>query len=468
MPVVDSTRQHPTSRIPVVAASTAFFLSCMDVLIVNLALPTIGEQLGGGMSGQQWVVDGYTLPFAALLLGAGNLSDRLGAKRVFAAGSALFLISSLICTFAFTMPMLIAGRAIMGVGAAALLPSSMSVIRENYPDPVEQGQAMGYWAFGGTIAAVMGPILGGLLTPIHWSLVFAINIPACLLILVLIPKMQTSERRSAPFDFAGQILAIVGLGALVAGLIEGGEQGFASVLVVSLLAIGVAALAMFAVAECHARHPMMPPSTLRSYDMRVSMLIGLVFMVAWYGMVFLTTSLLQNELGLSPFMSGLAFIPSAFAGMIGNLRSPGIATAHGTRVPVVGGLIAMTAGLTTMALLGSHLNAWSAAILVAVVGCGCSFVTPPTSSLVLRSVAPEQSGIAGAMFNTMRQVGSTLGIAVFGTLVASMSSFTSAMRICFLATAALLLITLGLSIRLEHNPSNITANRRIADHVAVD
>ena len=448
---IDSSRHGRRSRVPVVAASTAFFLSCMDVLIVNLALPTIGQQLGGGMSGQQWVVDGYTLPFAALLLGAGNLSDRLGAKRVFATGSALFLISSLICTFAFTMPMLIAGRAIMGVDAAALLPSSMSVIRENYPDPIEQGQAMGYWAFGGTIAAVMGPILGGLLTPIHWSLVFAINIPACILILVLVPKMRVSERRTAPFDFAGQILAILGLGCLVAGLIEGGERGFDSGLVITLLAIGIVALAAFAVAECRVAHPMMPPSTLRSYEMRVSMLIGLVFMIAWYGMVFLTTSLLQNELGLSPFLSGLAFIPSAFAGMIGNLRSPGIAAAHGTRVPVVGGLTAMTVGLTVMALLGSHLNVWSAAGLVAVVGCGCSFVTPPTSSLVLRSVTPEQSGIAGAMFNTMCQVGSTLGIAVFGTLVASMGSFTSAMRICFLATAALLLITLGLSMRLERD-----------------
>lgn len=451
MSFADSTRHDHTSRVPVAAASTAFFLSCMDVLIVNLALPTIGEQLGGGMSRQQWVVDGYTLPFATLLLGTGNLSDRLGAKRVFAAGSALFLISSLICTFAFTMPMLIAGRAIMGVGAAALLPSSMSVIRENYPDPVEQGQAMGYWAFGGTVAAVMGPILGGLLTPIHWSLVFAINIPACVLILVLVPKMRPSERRVAPFDLAGQVLAILGLGGVVAGLIEGGERGFGSLLVIALLAIGVISLAAFAAVECHVKHPMMPPSTLRSYDMRVSMVIGLVFMIAWYGMVFLTTSLLQNELGLSAFVSGLAFIPSAFAGMIGNLRSPGIAVAHGTRVPVVGGLIAMTAGLTVMALLGSHLNAWSAALLVAVVGCGCSFVTPPTSALVLRSVAPEQSGIAGAMFNTMRQVGSTLGIAVFGTIVASMGSFASAMRVCFLATAALLLVTLGLSIRLERN-----------------
>lgn len=438
-----------TSRIPVVAASTAFFLSCLDVLIVNLALPTIGEQLGGGISDLQWVVDGYTLPFAALLLGAGNLADRFGAKRVFAAGAALFLISSIICTFAVSMPMLVAGRALMGVGAAALLPASMSVIRENYPDPVEQGQALGWWGFGGTIAAVMGPILGGFLTPIHWSLVFAINIPACVLILALLPRLRTSPRRPAPFDWAGQICAALGLAGLVAGLIEGGELGFSSPLVIAMLALGIVFLAAFVMVQRRGEHPMMPLDTLAPRDMKVSLFIGLVFMIAWYGMVFLITSLLQNELGASPIIAGLAFIPSAFAGMVGNLGSPGVAAKFGTRVPVLGGLAGMTVGLAALALLGGTLDVWAITVLVALVGLGCSFVTPPVSALVLRCVPAERSGIAGALFNTMRQVGATLGVAVFGTLVVSMPSFIGAMRASFLATAALLVVCIVLSVRLD-------------------
>ncbi|OZG69260.1 MFS transporter [Bifidobacterium eulemuris] len=437
------------SHIPVFVASAAFFLSGLDVLIVNLALPTISQELGGGVSAQQWVVDGYTLPFAALLLTAGGLADRFGAKRMFGIGCALFLASSVICTFAVSMPMLIAGRCLMGVGAAMFLPSSMSVIRENYPDPKEQAVAMGYWGLGGAVAGVTGPILGGVLTPIHWSLVFGINIPVCVLILALLPRLSASQRKETPFDWPGQILALLALGGVVGGLIEGGELGFVSPTVIGLLAFGLAALAAFLFVERRATHPMMPLHLLRSYDMRVSLAIGLAFMISWYGTVFLCTSLLQNEYGLSPLVCGLIFVPSAVCGAIGNLSAPRIANMFGTRVPVLAGLALMILGLAAMAALGTHLGAVLVGVFSGIVGLGCSFVTPPVSALVLRCVDPHESGIAGAMFNTSRQIGSTLGIAIFGSLVASLPTFDAAMRVSFLTAAAMLTLVLAASTRLD-------------------
>lgn len=190
------------------ATSLAFFLTGMDTMIVNVALPTITADLGGDMALQQWMIDGYTLLFASLLL-AGSLSDKFGAKRMFFFGAALFGAASLLSTFAWTMLVLIVGRCLMGVAAALILPASMALINEANPDPRRRAFALGLWGAGSASASAFGPLFGGLLTPIHWSLIFAVNVSFCLIVLALAPKVAPSPTRAISFDWLSQALALI-------------------------------------------------------------------------------------------------------------------------------------------------------------------------------------------------------------------------------------------------------------------
>src|SRR6195952_1761398 len=215
----------PHARTVLLLSSLGFFLITLDILIVNVALPNISRELGGGTAALQWVIDGYTLMFAALLLFAGNLSDRIGAKPALGYGTALFLLASTACALAPTTGALILARFVQGAAAAIMLPATMSLIREAFPDSRRRARALGIWAVGGAVAGAVGPLLGGLLTTGDWRLVFAINLPVCLGMLIGLRYIAQSPRRPASFDWAGQVLAMVTLSALIFGLIHGGAVG---------------------------------------------------------------------------------------------------------------------------------------------------------------------------------------------------------------------------------------------------
>jgi DHA2 family methylenomycin A resistance protein-like MFS transporter len=187
------TSDGPRARVTLLISSLAFFLITLDILIVNLALTSIGKELGGGTSGQQWVIDGYSLTFAALLLFAGNLSDRIGAKRSLGWGIVLFLLASVACALAPTSGILIAARALQGGAASVMLPASMALIRQAFPDPRRRAHALGIWAVGGAVAGAVGPLMGGLLTTVNWRLVFGINLPVCIAMLVLLAPVAPSQ-----------------------------------------------------------------------------------------------------------------------------------------------------------------------------------------------------------------------------------------------------------------------------------
>jgi DHA2 family methylenomycin A resistance protein-like MFS transporter len=239
----------PHARIVIAIASMGFFLITLDISIVNVALARIRAELGGGTTGQQWMIDGYTLLFAALLLFAGNLSDRIGAKRALALGIAIFALTSAACAAAPSTGLLIAARCAQGAGAAIMLPASMALVREAFPDPGRRARALGVWAVGGAVAGLVGQPLGGLLTTFNWRWVFTINLPVCVAILAFLAAVAKSPTRPAKFDWAGQILAVVGLATLVYGLIDGGHTGFGSPPVVLALAIAVLAVTGFVIVQ---------------------------------------------------------------------------------------------------------------------------------------------------------------------------------------------------------------------------
>ncbi|MCH9276093.1 MFS transporter [Bifidobacterium amazonense] len=420
------------------AAAIASFLAGMDVLIVNVALPTIAADLGGDMAVQQWVVDGYTLLFAALLLLAGSLSDRFGAKRVFLIGAALFGAASLFCTFAWSMGALVFGRCALGVASALILPASMALINEANPNPRRRAWALALWGAGGASASAVGPLLGGLLTPIHWSFVFAINVPFCLLILSLAPRIAASPRRPIRFDWIGQTLALIGLSVLVAGIIEIGSIGLAAPATLVLLEVGVAALVLFVISQSRVAAPMMPLGLFRIRGMQVALQIGFIMIFNWYGMVFICTMFLQNELHMGAFAAGLVFVPSAFVTIAGNLLGGRIITAHGARFSITLGLSIMIVGFLFEFLTPAPIPVWVIAAGLSIVGFGAAITTPAAAGVVLRSVDPAQAGIASAMFNTFRQVGGAIGVAVFGVIATFLPSLTAALRSVFLASALLL------------------------------
>lgn len=424
-----------------VLSSLGFFLITLDILIVNVALPSIDRELGGGTTAQQWVIDGYTLMFAALLLFAGNLADRVGAKRSFGVGIAAFLVASAACALAPTTGALIGARFVQGAAAAVMLPATMALIREAFPDPRRRANALGIWAVGGAVAGAVGPLLGGLLTTVDWRWVFAINLPVCLAMLILLRWVPTSPRRPSPFDWAGQVLAILGLSGLMFGLIEGGAVGFGSPIVITSLAVAVVALVGFVAVQARVRHPMMPLVLFRPAGMRVALAVGFSFMAGWFGTVFFVSLYLQQQLGLPPLLAGLVFLPSAIAAMAGNLTSGAITNRWGPRVPVVSGLLLMVVGLTILVITAPLGSPWLTAFVLVLIGPGGSIAMPAITSVVLDSVPAEQAGTASAVFNTFRQVGGAVAIAVFGAILAGAASFVTGLQISLTIAAILLLGT---------------------------
>ncbi len=239
--------QARRARITLAAATIGFFMITLDAVIVNVALPSMREDLGGGVAGLQWVVDGYTLMFAGLLLSSGVITDRLGAKRAFGAGMVLFAAASTACAIAPSLSLLIAARFVQGAAAAVMMPSSMALISQAYPNRSVRARAVGVWAMGGAIASSCGPLVGGLLTLSTWRLIFAINVPVGVATLWLVARIGRSPVRDTPFDWTGLVLVVTAMGSLTFGVIEAGAVGLTDGRVIASFAISIAATSAFVV-----------------------------------------------------------------------------------------------------------------------------------------------------------------------------------------------------------------------------
>ncbi len=416
---------------------------------MNVALARITSDLGGGTAGQQWVIDGYTLMFAALLLCAGNLSDRIGAKKALTLGIVVFGLTSAACAAAPGIGALIAARGVQGAGAAVMLPASMALVREAFPDPRRRARALGVWAVGGAVAGLVGQPLGGLLTTLDWRWVFLINLPVCVAMVGSLLAVGASPTLPARFDWPGQVLAVVALGALVFGLIEGGHAGFGEPDVVAALLVAVVALVGFVRVQARSSHPMMPLELFGSHGFRLALPVGFAFMVGNYGNVFVISLYLQQQLGLSPLDAGLVFLPSAGFAVVGNLVSGPVSNRYGARLPVVSGLLLMAVGLLALLLTVDVGSPLVTTFCLLPIGLGGSLAMPSVTGVVLEGVPAERAGTASAVFNTFRQVGGAVAIAVFGALIARPDHFLSGARISLGVAAGLLLLAALNSLRIR-------------------
>jgi EmrB/QacA subfamily drug resistance transporter len=320
-----------------------FFIVTFDAMVVNVALPSISAELGGDISGQQWVVDVYTLMFAALLLAAGAFSDRTGARRAFTIGVVVFVAASAACGLAPGLPALIAARFVQGSAAAVMMPSSMALIGQAYPDPPRRARAVAIWAMGGAIASSSALVLGGMLTIVSWRLIFLINIPVGIVAVALVAHTQCSPRRNVPFDSFGFATAVVAMGALTFGAIEVGVRGFTAPIVLASFAVVAMTFATFVARQRRVAHPTVPLELFARRNVTVSVFVGFAFVVGYYGLPFVMSLYLQQVRELSAFQTGLVFLPMMLIGAVLTPVSARIVERFGARHVVTTGLVIVEA-----------------------------------------------------------------------------------------------------------------------------
>lgn len=430
------------------AMSLGYGVVQLDVTIVNTALNAIGGSLGGGVAELQWVVSAYTIAFAAFILTAGALGDRIGAKRVFMAGFAIFTAASVACALAPDAVTLIAARCVQGLAAAILVPNSLALLRHAYADEKARGRAVGIWAAGASLALTAGPFVGGaLITLVGWRAIFLVNLPIGLAGLWLTWRFagETTRHQQHEIDLPGQLAAIAALGSLAGALIEGGARGWSNPFVIAGFVLAAAFAVLFVWREARAAQPMLPLSLFRQRTFALTSLVGLLVNVAFYGLIFVVSLYFQQVNGLSAFETGLAFVPMLSAVLPVNLIAPRVAERIGAPTTIALGTVIAAAGC--LAMLGVDRDTSYSAICVQLIalGGGLGLLVPPLTSTLLGSVEPQRSGIAAGVLNATRQTGSVLGVALFGSLVGQPSSFVNGLHTSLVISAGVLLVA-GASI----------------------
>ncbi len=441
------------NTIALTALCLGFFMVIMDVTIVNVALPSIALNLHTTISGLQWVVAGYTLVFACFLLFAGHLADQIGARKNLIAGLVFFVITSLACGLAHTIQELILFRLLQGASAAALVPSSLTLIKTLYEDKKELAKAIGIWGGVGGIAAAAGPVLGAILTYwISWRAVFFVNIPIGLfaIILVIHSVGESKINPNVHFDLKGQIAAILMIASLAFVLIEGGDLGWSSIIVMIAGLVFVLSLITFILIEHHARQPMFPLSFFKSRPFTISMIIGIFLNAGLYGELFVLPLYFQGERGYSVMMTGFAILPLLILVALSSYSAGKLASHYGPKLPLSLGLIIGVLGFFSLLIVGQHTPnyAWLIAPLAAV-GFGTALTMPAATMIAMHALPPDRAGIASGAFNTSRQLGSLIGVAVFGTVIAASQSFMHGMHVTLIIAGVLFFIGFLLSSWLK-------------------
>ncbi|MFL5860749.1 MAG: DHA2 family efflux MFS transporter permease subunit [Solirubrobacteraceae bacterium] len=456
-----SDSEAPHGRWPALAvASAGYFFVLLDVTIVNVALAKIGAGLGGSRSELQWVVDAYALVLAATMLGAGDLADRLGSRRLFLGGLALFGVASSACALAPSAAVLIAARAVQGLGAAAILPSSLAIVNQLFPDSAERPRAIGIWAGLGGSALVLGPILGGaLVDPLGWRAIFWANVPLVVGSLTgglaLLPEGPVA--RAARADLLGQALGTAALAGLVFALIEGGRAGFGSVAALAGGVIALAALAGFLGAERRSRRPLLDLSWFRRRDFSGANAGSALMNLGTLGGIFAIGLYLQQDRGLSPLAAGLNLVPLALPLAALTPFTGRLVGVVGARLPAGLGLLASGAGYLGAALLADGINNPLGWAFLALAGTGMGFAVPALVAGATDALGPDRAGIAAAVNNTARQVGGAIGVALIGAFAVVSTALTASGAALVLGgTTALALM------RHERSASNANGTRRRA------
>jgi EmrB/QacA subfamily drug resistance transporter len=403
-----------------IAVALATFMTYLDNNIVNVALPVIQRDLHLSTAGLEWIVSGYILVFASLLLAGGRLADVYGRKRLFAIGLVIFTAASLVAGFAGSADVLVAARAVQGLGAALLTPTTLAIISATYPDPRERNMAVGVWSAVGALALALGPLLGGLISDhLSWGWIFFINVPVGIATLALgLWAISESRESSAPrrLDLPGVVLSSVALFGLTYSLIEGHDRGWTSPIILGGFLLAAALGLAFVWREQHTAEPMVAMSLFRERVFSG----GLIALIMWgfgiFGIYFFTSLYLQNVLGFSPTEAGAAFVPMALLMAAGAIASEGVARRIGAYRSVGLAMALMAAGIASVSLLGADATFWQLMPSFAAIGVGGGLTVPLTAT-VLSAMPRDEAGVASGIFNASREVSGLLGITVIGAIL---------------------------------------------------
>ncbi|MEV6847510.1 MFS transporter [Actinoplanes sp. NPDC051411] len=415
---------HPRRWLILGVLVISLLVVVLDNTVLNVALRTISDPqrgLGATQSQLEWAINSYTLVFAGLLFTAGILADRLGRRITLITGLALFGIASLISAYAQSADQLIAARALMGLGAAAVMPATLSIIA-NVFDPRERGRAIGIWAGAVGLGVAIGPIVGGLLLEhFWWGSVFLINVPIALAgaILVGIIVPESRDPRPGRIDVFGVLLSIVGLTLLTYGVIEGGDKGFGSTQAWGSLGAAVVVLAGFVVLELRLKYPSLDVRLFSNRRFAASTgMIGLVFFAAM-GAMFFGAFYLQLVRGYGPLASGALFVPFAVGQMIFAPRSAAMVKRFGPKAVSAVGLLLVAIGLASWLFIGATTPIWVVGAAFGIMGVGMANVMPSATETIMSAVPREKAGVGSAVSNTIRQLGGALGVAALGAVISS-------------------------------------------------
>jgi MFS transporter, DHA2 family, methylenomycin A resistance protein len=419
-----------------------YFFVLLDVTVVNVALANMGSELGTSRDGLQWVVDGYALVLASLMLSAGDIADLMGRRRVFIAGLIAFGASSVLCALAPTVPILVAGRALQGLGAAAILPTSLAIINHAFADSDERTRAIGFWAALGSLALVAGPLVGGaLVDTLSWRAIFWLNVPLVAIALALTAALvrESSDPGERSIDVRGQFLAIGLLAGLVFFLIEGGRLGWAVPPVVSVLVVAVVSAVFFVRTELRRRDPMLQLGFFENQTFSAANAGSGLMNLGTLGALFAFSIYLQQQQGESPIQAGLHILPWTGTLALFAVLGGRIAQRLGPRLPAGLGLLMTGMAFVVVAVLPSQ-DGPAALIALAFAGVGLGVATPALVSAATAAVPAPRAGMAAAVNNTARQAGGAIGVALIGAI----GAITAAMAV---AGGVLLLGgTLGLTL----------------------
>jgi DHA2 family methylenomycin A resistance protein-like MFS transporter len=433
------------------ATSLGFGVVQLDVTVVNVAVRQVGVAFHGGVSELQWVVSAYTLMFAALILSGGTLGDRFGARRVFAGGFAVFVLASMACGLAPSIGVLIAARAVQGAGAAILGSCSLALLSHTFRDERERSRALGLWAAGASTALSGGPVIGGvLIATLGWRSIFFINLPIGLLGLWLTWRYarETPRAEGRGLDFGGQAAAVIGLAAFAGATIEAGPHGLTNPWVLAGYGVFVLAAVTFVVVEERVACPMLPLSLFRRGAFASPTLIGLLVNVCFYGLIFVFSLFFQVQHGYSALRAGLAFVPMTAAILAANLSAARVVDVLGAPRTILVGLAGMAVGCAGLLWTGQDTPFVEIVAQQVLLGGGLGLLVPPMIAALLQSVDRSRSGVASGTLNAMRQTGSLLGIALFGSLIVGHGRFFAGMHVALAISLAVLLAAALLSGRL--------------------
>jgi EmrB/QacA subfamily drug resistance transporter len=413
-----------------IAVSLANFMAYLDNNVTNVALPTIQRSLHLSVAGLEWVVSSYLLVLAGLLLAGGRLADVYGRRRVFVIGLVIFTLSSLAAGLAGSGGMLIGARAVQGLGAALLMPTTLAIILAAFSDVRERTAAIGIWGAIGALALAAGPVIGGIISQhAHWGWIFLINVPVGAVTLglglwsIAESRAQAAVRR---LDYPGLVTSALGLFALTYALIEGQNRGWTSALIITAFAIAAVALAAFLLVESRTEHPMVSLPIFRSRVFSGGIGTMMIWGFGILGIYFFTSLYLQVILGFSPTKAGLAFVPMALCVAVSSALADRVSALLSGYRTVALGMLIMVVGLLLFARQGAGAGYASLTPGFVLFGVGAGLMTVPLMNTIMESAPAAQAGIASALINASREVAGLLGVTIIGAVLRTVQS--SALR----------------------------------------